>query len=78
MSKTIKVNTLTRDEFEQVSTQEIKSNINTARKTRDSLRLLESEVRQKETKVSELKKILEELGIELAKIQGLLYAGGTA
>lgn len=72
------ISTLTREEFEETTTIELKNSVAKAKEVRGSLRLLEAEINTKEKAITNYQKILSDLYQQLVKIQSILYAGGTA
>lgn len=77
MNKTMKPNKLTREEFEESITIQLKSAVTKAKEARDCVRLLECEIADKEEKIRNYQNTFAEIQQELVKIQVKLYTGGT-
>jgi septal ring factor EnvC (AmiA/AmiB activator) len=71
------LNILTREEFEESSSQKLNSVVTRAKQIRDEIRLLESVVNSQEEKIKNYQNTFAELEKELVKVQAKLYAGGT-
>ena len=67
----------TREEFEESAKKEIDEVVKHAKEIRESLRKLEKEISDKETKIRNYQNTLSELQQELVKVQAMLYAKGT-
>lgn len=68
---------LTREEFEETSSDEIKKAVLEAKKIRESLRNIEKKINEKEEGVKKYQDAFQNLQNELVKIQTVIYSGGT-